>query len=151
MTKHDEASIFADAAAAGLRRSRDGQRKMRKPIPVVKLPTFGSLGDIAQIKPLLADSKPLQQRLRVLWAAAKQARHLGSRDEVFNAFRALAIEVKLINSQGWCAAGVRDSERRFGPEDMAHIVKWALRGKNPFDGETDDAGQQQEARDVDQK
>jgi hypothetical protein len=148
MTKHDDISIFEAAAAAGLGRSRDERKKKRKPITVIEMPTFGSLGDIAQIKPQLADAThPIGQRIRLLWAAAKQARHLSSNDEVFNAFRALAVETRLINAYSWVAPGVGDSQRNFGPEDVAHVLRWAMRGKNPFD--EGDADQQRETRDVD--
>ena len=84
---------------------------------------------------MLADpNKPTKARLRILWSAAKKARDLGSRDVVHDEFMALAIEVNLIDQHGrWTGSDVREYVRRFGAEDVDHVLRWALRGWNPFE------------------
>jgi hypothetical protein len=43
-------------------------------------------------------------------------------------------EVKLIDSNGrWTGEDVRESVRRYGREDVANTIRWALRGWNPFE------------------
>lgn len=98
-------------------------------------------------KLMLADpNKPTKARLRILWSAAKKARDLGSMDVVHDEFMALAIEVNLIDQDGrWIgsdgASGymhiarnfVREYVRRFGAEDVDHVLRWAWRGWNPFE------------------
>jgi hypothetical protein len=85
--------------------------------------------------PLLADrSLSTKARTRMLWAAAKKAGNLGSSDVVHDAFVNLAVEVNLIDGNGrWTGEDVRESVRRRGREDAAHIIRWALRGWNPFE------------------
>ena len=47
---------------------------------------------------------------------------------------ALAIEVNLIDQHGrWTGSDVRENVRRFGAEDVDHVLRWALRGWNPFE------------------
>jgi hypothetical protein len=84
---------------------------------------------------MLADTtQPTKARVRLLWAAAKKARYLGSRDVVHAAFFKLAVETNLIDRKGrWTGADVRESTRQFGAEDISHLVTWALRGWNPFE------------------
>jgi hypothetical protein len=90
---------------------------------------------IERTRPLLADiTRPPKERIRVLWAAAKMARDLGAWDVVHDAFMQLAVEVHLIDSNGWWTGeDVRESVRRYGAEDVAHAIRWALRGWNPFE------------------
>jgi hypothetical protein len=90
---------------------------------------------IERVRPLLADeSKSTKERIRILWAAAKRARDLASSDVVHDAFMRLSVEVRLIDEAGrWTGTDVRESVRRFGTEDVAHVVNWAMRGWNPFE------------------
>jgi hypothetical protein len=90
---------------------------------------------IERTRPLLADrTRPTKERIRVLWAAAKRARDLGAWDVVHDAFMQLAVEVHLIDSNGfWTGEDVRESVRRYGREDVEHTIRWALRGWNPFE------------------
>ena len=133
MSDDDIISIIADAAAAGLRRPWQQRKRPARPIPTELLPPLRNLSDIAQLAPLLADAaRPSWQRIRLLWAAAKRARHL-PQAETADAFMALAAEAKLINKYAWTCADIRDSARNYGPEDVAHIIRWALRGMNPFE------------------
>ena len=90
---------------------------------------------INSARALLTDtSPPTKQRISILWAAAKQARSLGASDVVSDAFMTLAIETNLIDKNGrWTGDDVRASVRRFGSEDVSHVITWALRGWNPFE------------------
>jgi hypothetical protein len=90
---------------------------------------------IEHARPLVADrSRSTKQRIKLLWAAAKMARDLGAWDVVHDAFMQLAVEVHLIDSNGgWTGEDVRESVRRYGAEDVAHAIRWALRGWNPFE------------------
>jgi hypothetical protein len=99
-------------------------------------PAVDLLGEaIERVRPLVADkTKTTKQRIHLLWAAAKKSRDLGAYDVVSDAFMALAVETNLIDERGrWTGEDVRKSERRFGAEDVAHVVNWALRGMNPFE------------------
>jgi hypothetical protein len=88
---------------------------------------------IERVRPLLA-SGTTKERIRILWGAAKMSRDLGASDVVHDAFMTLAVEVNLINEQGrWTGEDVRESVRRYGREDVAHAITWALRGWNPFE------------------
>ncbi len=64
---------------------------------------------------------PVQQRIKISWAAAKAARKLGSTDVVTKEFTALAVETGLMRDLGY-----------HGREDIEHTVSWAVRGWNPF-------------------
>lgn len=90
---------------------------------------------IERARPLLSDRrKSTNQRVRILWAAAKRARDLGSSDVVHAAFGALAVQTNLIDSRGWwTGTDVRPSVRRYGLDDVDHVITWALRGWNPFE------------------
>jgi hypothetical protein len=144
----DDLSIFAAAAAAGLAQSNGKRRQRRKTEhPVAEKPvvndivaqiaalSFISLDHaVAYVRPLVADAtKPTKQRIRLLWAAAMRARDIGGTTATMKAFMALAVETGLINSYGqWTGADVRDTQRRYGAEDVAHVLQWAMRGMNPF-------------------
>ena len=83
---------------------------------------------------LMDPKKPTKARIRILWAACKKSRDLGSLDVVRDEFMALAIEVNLIDQHGrWTGSDVRENVRRFGAEDVDHVLRWALRGWNPFE------------------
>jgi hypothetical protein len=73
---------------------------------------------VERTRRMLADA-PSNERVVVLWAAARAARHLGATDVVARAFVELAVEVNLID--------------RHGRADIEHIVAWAVRGLNPFE------------------
>ena len=90
---------------------------------------------IEGIRPMLADgSRPTKERIRALWAGAKMARELGAADTIHRAFMALATEVNLIDARGrWTGTDVAEHVRRYGAEDVAHVITWALRGWNPFE------------------
>jgi hypothetical protein len=87
------------------------------------------------IRPILADnSRPTKERIRMLWAGAKKGRELGSADVIKSAFVALATETNLIDACGrWTGTDVAEHVRRYGAEDVAHVIAWALRGWNPFE------------------
>lgn len=92
-----------------------------------------NVAEIAErIRPSLADSsRSTKERIRILWAAAKAARHA---DDVRAVFIALAIETNLIDQRGrWTGTDVREDVRRHGREDVEHVITWALRGWNPFE------------------
>ena len=75
-----------------------------------------------------------KKRVRILWAAAKQARGAAGDKAIHDAFMALAIQSGVIDRNGrWLGADVRESIRRFGREDVSHVITWALRGWNPFE------------------
>jgi hypothetical protein len=88
---------------------------------------------IGRVRPMLATGTT-KQRLHVLWAAAKAARDLGASDVVADAFEGLAVEVSLIDHHGrWTGADVR-AIRRYAADDIRHVISWAVRGMNPFEG-----------------
>jgi hypothetical protein len=88
---------------------------------------------IKHTRPLLL-SGTTKERIRVLWSAAKAARELAADDVIASDFMALAIDVGLIDHNGrWTGQDVRESIRRHGAEDVAHVISWALRGWNPFE------------------
>src|SRR5262249_27334962 len=90
---------------------------------------------VERARSMVADcSRPTKDRVRLLWAAGKAARDLGAPDAVFDAFMALAVDAGLIDARGrWIADDVRESIRAYGAEDIAHAIRWALRGWNPFE------------------
>jgi len=88
---------------------------------------------IDRVRPMLVDGTT-KQRIRVLWAAAKHARNLGASDVIHDAFTELAIETGLIDARGrWVGEDVREGLRRFGKDDVSHVIAWAMRGSNPFE------------------
>jgi hypothetical protein len=81
----------------------------------------------------IAASQTPKQRIQLLWAGAKAARQLAASDVLLEEFMRLAIEIGLIDANGCWIANVRDSVRRFGKEDVEHVLRWALRDMNPFE------------------
>jgi hypothetical protein len=90
---------------------------------------------IENARPQVADqTATTKERLQVLWAYAKHSRGLAASDVLHNAFMQLAIEAKLIGPNGWwLPRDVRASIRRYGREDVEHVISWALLGQNPFE------------------
>lgn len=89
---------------------------------------------VDHVRPMLLEGTT-KQRIRVLWAAAKNARDLGASDVVFDSFMALAVEVGMIDARGrWTGDDVRTTERRYGAQDVSHAIVWALCNRNPFEG-----------------
>ena len=90
---------------------------------------------IEGIRPMIANgSRPTKERIRVLWAGAKMAREVGAVDTIHRAFMQLVIDTDLIDGRGrWTGADVAEHVRRYGAEDVAHVIRWALRGWNPFE------------------
>jgi hypothetical protein len=88
---------------------------------------------INRARPLLRTGTT-KERIRLLWAAAKNARPLGAEDVVEAAFLELAIEVGLIDERGWWTGqDVRADIRRHGRQDVIHVLRWAARSRNPFE------------------
>ena len=90
---------------------------------------------IEGIRPMIANgSRPTKERIRVLWAGAKMARELGAADRTLRAFMQLATDTNLIDKRGrWTGTDVAEHVRRYGAEDVTHVIRWALRGWNPFE------------------
>jgi hypothetical protein len=90
---------------------------------------------IERVAPMLADArKPTEERVRLLWAAAKTARDLAASDVVYETFRSLAIGANLIDSDGrWTGDDVAKHRRAFGARDVEHVIHWAVRAWNPFE------------------
>ena len=88
---------------------------------------------IDSARPMLLTG-PTKARVRILWAAARGARQLAAEDQVHAAFLRLAVEVNLIDRRGyWTGNDVRADLRRYGRQDIAHILTWAMRNRNPFE------------------
>lgn len=90
---------------------------------------------IERVRPMLAnENRSTKERIRLLWAAAKKAREIASSKIILDAFMRLAVETRLIDEHGrWTGDDVRESVRRFGEEDVKHVISWAVRGWNPFE------------------
>jgi hypothetical protein len=90
---------------------------------------------VERVAPMLADAtKPTKERVRLYWASAKMARDLAASDVVHDTFMSLAITTNLIDPSGrWVPTDVRETRRAFGAQDVEHVIKWALRGWNPFE------------------
>jgi hypothetical protein len=69
---------------------------------------------VADVRPLLADgSLSTKERIRLLWAAAKNASELASTDVFQDTFMALAVEVGLIDARScWTGSAVAEHARR---------------------------------------
>lgn len=91
-------------------------------------------GLIDRARSMLSEpGRSTNERIRILWAAAKNARDAGAADVVCEAFVLLAVEVNLIDRNGrWTGNDVREDRRPFGAEDVKHVISWAWRGMNPF-------------------
>jgi hypothetical protein len=76
---------------------------------------------IAKVRPMLERPNPAAARIRLLWAAAKHARDLAAQDIVVDEFTRLAVETGLAEQLGPHAG-----------EDVAHVLAWAVMGRNPF-------------------
>src|SRR5262245_28210714 len=90
---------------------------------------------IEGLQPMIANgSKPTKERIGMLWAGAKMARNVGVVDTIHRSFMQLAIDADLIDRRGrWTGADVAEHVRRCGAEDVTHVIRWALRGWNPFE------------------
>jgi hypothetical protein len=66
-------------------------------------------------------TKPINERVRIFWAAVVAARNLGASDVVRDEFVQLATEVGLSADLGQHAA-----------ETIGHLVRWGLFARNPF-------------------
>lgn len=76
---------------------------------------------IAKVRPMLERPNPAAARIRLLWAAAKHACELAARDIVVDEFTKLVVET-----------GLAAQLDRHADEDIAHVLAWAVLGKNPF-------------------
>ena len=90
---------------------------------------------IDQARPILTDEiLKTKTKVRAIWAACRLARNMGAPDAVKAAFLQLATETGLIDRAGrWTGDDVRESVKPFGRDDIAHVIDWALRGRNPFE------------------
>lgn len=78
-------------------------------------------GAVGKVRPMLERSNPVAAPIRLLWAAAKHARGLAAHDVVIDEFTKLAVETGLAADRG-----------RYAAEDIAHVLTWAVLGRNPF-------------------
>jgi hypothetical protein len=82
---------------------------------------------IERVRPELNFQEPLKARVRVLWAAAKNARG-------FAASNVLAAEYFRLGRETGLIVDLDDPVRRLsGEETVRHVVSWALRGMNSFE------------------
>ena len=81
---------------------------------------------IEQVRPLLNQPRPVKARVRLFWAAAKNARQFAAADVLTDDFLDLARKSGLIEAL--------DNHRpRFtGEETIRHLLR-ASRGMNPFE------------------
>ena len=76
---------------------------------------------IAKVRPMLEKPAPVAARIRLLWAAAKHARGFAAQDIVIDGFTKIAVETGLAAQLG-----------RHADKDIAHVLAWAVMGRNPF-------------------
>jgi hypothetical protein len=76
---------------------------------------------VAYVRPRLEGTNPIGDRLRTLWAGVAASRYLGSSDVVEAEFLKLAREAGLTADLGHHADA-----------DLLHVLRWAMRGMNPF-------------------
>lgn len=76
---------------------------------------------IAKVRPKLERPAPAAARILILWAAAKHARGLAAQDILVDEFMKLAVETGLAAQLG-----------RHPDQDIAHVLAWAVMGRNPF-------------------
>jgi hypothetical protein len=77
---------------------------------------------IDRLRPMLARSIPVRERVVTFWLVVVESRDLGSSDVVAEDFRRLAQETGLIADLG-----------RHGGEDLEYVLQWGLRGCDPFE------------------
>jgi len=87
---------------------------------------------IERTRPELATGSS-KQRIRILWAAAVEAQHLGASDVIVDVFFELAVETELIDCFGCWGADIRADRRPHGADDVRHVLRWAALGQNPFE------------------
>jgi len=90
---------------------------------------------IERLRLMLADAKrPTKERVRILWSAVKHSRDLAASGVIADDFAKLAFEVELVDAKGWwIGEDVRKNRRRYGRGDVDHVIRWGLRGWNPFE------------------
>jgi hypothetical protein len=92
-------------------------------LPAIDLLTLA----IERVRPLLNRHQPLNDRVRILWAAVKNAQGFAASDVLAAEFFQVACEKGLKH-------GFDDPVRRIlGEKTVRHVVSWALRGMNPFE------------------
>jgi hypothetical protein len=77
---------------------------------------------LRKLRPLLARDTSIKDRLQTFWSYLVEARELGSSDVIADEF--------LEAAQG---SGLTRHLGRHGAEDIDHVVRWGLRGWNPFE------------------
>jgi hypothetical protein len=66
-------------------------------------------------------AKPINDRVRIFWAAVVAARDLGATDVVRDEFLLLAVDVGLFADLG-----------QHADQTIEHLIRWGLFGRNPF-------------------
>jgi hypothetical protein len=66
-------------------------------------------------------AKPINDRVRIFWAAVVAARSLGATDVVRDEFLLLAADVGLFADLG-----------QHADQTIEHLIRWGLFGRNPF-------------------
>jgi len=69
----------------------------------------------------LNPAKPLNERVRIFWAAVVAARSLGATDVMRDEFLLLAVDVGLFADLG-----------QHADQTIEHLIRWGLFGRNPF-------------------
>jgi hypothetical protein len=89
---------------------------------------------IDRVRPGLSDRKlSTKSRVHLLWSATNAARELAAADVLRETVTAVAVDSRLIDRRGfWVPTDVRDKMRRHGAADIAHVIHWALKKRNPF-------------------
>jgi hypothetical protein len=80
---------------------------------------------IDQTRFYLSSSLDIHDRIRNLWAAAVAARDLGASDVIAEQFFRLAYDSVL-------AADLTKYSGRHADEELHHVIRWGLLGRNPF-------------------
>ena len=88
---------------------------------------------IERVLPMLADAgKPTEERVCLLWAAANMAGDPAPPTSSISLIT-VAFDAGLIDKRGrWTGADVAEHRRNFGAQDIEHVIRWAMRGWNPF-------------------
>ena len=66
-------------------------------------------------------TKPINERVRIFWAAVVAARSLGATDVVRDEFLLLAVDVGLFADLG-----------QHADQTIEHLIRWGLFARNPF-------------------